>query len=244
MAETERAATPRRLARISAAQAIVTVFETAFFGALGVFFGFIGLLLAADLNAPGAIAFGDYLFSSTDKFAYLFASGIIYVTLLAATRTRLEAGLSESPAPSEEDARSRIEEAIERINTLVSIGSYTASVIVIGGILSYEVTLASPILGIAILLGYHYFEHHALVTALENADSEEDISSPITPAVLGAALIAMVMMLSASPILLVLKMIGLITSVQEYLPSYEHVTKNIRDIQEHSVFMWSRGKIS
>lgn len=244
MVETESAASPRRLARITAVQAIETITETALFGTLGLFFGLTGLYIAIGFNAPGAIAFEEYLLNIPDFAVYISASSVFYVAFLVAMRTRIQAGISSLPTHEEDEPESRIESTIKRINSMVSFSSYTAAIIVIGGILTYEVMATSPLIAIVVLIGYHYYEHSVLAAAIEGAESLEDASSPITPAVLGAALIAMVMMLAALPILGILRIIGLIASVREYVPSFEHVTSSIRHLQEHSIFMGRRGKFS
>lgn len=237
MSGSEPPATPSRLTRISAAQAVGAITETVVFGILGIMVGFLGLVFASAIGIPLADTFGRYLVGSTGLLTFIVASGVMYVGLLIAFRTRLEAGLETPLDFEQEEPETRVEKAIETLTRTISVSSYTAAVIVIGGVLAFELTSVSPIFGIVALAGYPYFEHAVMVESARDADTLDEVSTPMTPGLFVAAMIALVMMFIATPVLIALEAIGLIASMQRYMPSIEAANAAIRETQEHLMFI-------
>lgn len=234
---TESAATPSRLARISVAQAAGAIAETVLLGITGAVFGFVSLVLATGINIPGAASFGEYVLATTELQVYFVASGVVYIALLTSHRTRIQAGLTSPPELDRGDAESYVDFVLDEIFSVMAVSSYTASIIVIGGLLTYEVTQVSAILGIFVLVLYPYLEYYALIKSAEDAESFEDAKSPITPAILGSAAIAFGMTFVTLPLLLSLRLVGLIASLQAHAPSFEELTNAIQITQEHLVFV-------
>lgn len=237
MSHSEPPATPGRLARISAAQAVGAITETVVFGAFGIIVGFTGLVFASVIGIPLADSFGRYLVGSTGLLPFIVASGVMYVALLIAFRTRLEAGLESPLGFEKEEPETKVERAIETLTKTISVSSYTAAVIVIGGVLAFESTSVSPVFGMVALAGYPYFEHSVMIESARDADTLDDVSTPMTPGLFVAAMIALVMMFIATPILISLEAIGLIASMQRYMPSLEAANAAIRETQEHLMFI-------
>jgi hypothetical protein len=234
MAETGSPNTPARLTQIAGGQALGALAETFVFGFIGAFFGLLALLLFEMMGTDPLI---DYLFSRPELQFYFLASGLIFVAILTAVRTESELRFEETDNLHTDSEDTRFDEIYENIIILVVNSSYVISVIAITAILTYELVNITPIFGMASIVIYPYFEHYAVVQRGSNSDSDNGTDSILTPAFVLTSLVALVPITIMSPVLLILRVLGIVASFWSYLPALSELVVSIQQTQEHLVFV-------
>lgn len=226
--------TPWGLARLTGVQALGAIAETLLFGMTGFVFAILGLAIVDEASGNG---YFEHLMTLPNLAFYLLASALVYVSLLTAVRVGNESGINPIPDLETEERDSLIDQVYNNILSILVGSSYTAAVIGIGGIVAYEAAQLSPVLGMVAIVAYPYVEHYAIVRTAEGAESVEEVDVILTPAIVVTMMIVIVPTIIISPILLSLRVIGIVASIWAYLPSLSGMGQSIRATQEHLVIL-------
>lgn len=229
MASEQTPATPGRLTRLTIRHSSAAVVETVVFGTMGITYGYLGLAALVNAGLAPLVPLREYLVADPRLVACVLATSVVYVALLTASRVEIDAGLARDPIVDRPEAPTGIERYVRSFYSLVAVSAYTASIVVIGGMLTFEALQLSAVVGIGVLIGYPSLEHYAVVHSA--AAPADDVGAFVTPAFLGAALIAGVMLIAVAPVALGLRLVGLVPSSRRYLPSLDLLVGSIRSIQ-------------
>ena len=236
MSAPEPAATPLRLTKLTIAQAVGTLAEVFVAGFVGLFFAAVGLGGAIGLGVPGAAAIERYLTTAPTFPAYVLAAGVVHSSHLIAVRTRIKAGLETALPIHRDTPDTRTERLVQELYRGTSVVSYTASILVLTAVFVHQVAMISPVIAMGVLVGYPYLEHRTLIATARRAETPAEATSPITPAILLAGVIAFAVMSVVAPLLVVFRLFGYIASIQAYIPSFDRLISNIRDSHEQVLF--------